>query len=321
MKHLMPRRIAFTLIELLVVIAIIAILIALLVPAVQKVREAANRIDCGNNLKQLALAVHGFHDTYKFMPPTRTASGGFPKLAVPPNAYNGWAIWILPFIEQDNTWRIYDTKIHFGHLNNRRAITQFIPLLTCPSTPIRQRIAPTFVHTGFTVSGAAAADYSTIRNVETSLWTSFPGSVDTYSDATRWGPFSYQSGSNTRVVRFANVTDGLSNTLAYVEDAGRPDRYLTGKVRIAGTWGGSAWADDANEFGLHGCTPSPTNDIRPGIIAINCTNNGEPYAFHTGGMNASLCDGSVRFISESISIRTFARLVTARADEVIGNDF
>jgi prepilin-type N-terminal cleavage/methylation domain-containing protein len=110
---------AFTLIELLVVIAIIAILIGLLLPAVQKIREAANRMQCTNHLKQLGLACHNFHDVTGLTPPSRVASGGFPDLGVPPGAYQGWAAWLLPYIEQDNVGRIYSTQLHFGHLNNR----------------------------------------------------------------------------------------------------------------------------------------------------------------------------------------------------------
>src|SRR6187397_2096703 len=107
------RRLGFTLIELLVVIAIIAILIGLLLPAVQKVREAAARAKCTNNLKQLGLACHNFHDTFNIIPPSRSASGGFPKLGVPANAYQGWAVWILPHLEQQNIRNAYTITLHF----------------------------------------------------------------------------------------------------------------------------------------------------------------------------------------------------------------
>jgi prepilin-type processing-associated H-X9-DG protein len=154
------------------------------------------------------------------------------------------------------------------------------------------------------------SDYSVIRNVETNLYGSFPGDVDVYTEATRWGAFSYNSGSNTRVMRWASVLDGLSNTLFYCEDAGRPALYLAGKRRTSSTVGGSAWSDEASEFGLNGCTPSATSDVR----------HGEPYSFHTSGINVGLCDGSVRFIRESITSRVFARLVTAEAGEIV-DDF
>ena len=318
MNRARARQPGFTLIELLVVIAIIAILIGLLLPAVQKIREAANRMSCTNNMKQLGLACHNFHDVTGVVPPSRTASGGFPALNIPANAYNGWASWLLAYIEQDNVARIYNHQLHFGHASNRDAIKTQIKIFYCPSTPQRNRIAPTFTHGGFTISDAACTDYAVVRHVEPSLWTSFPNDVDQYQDgANNVGPYSYNSGSTIRVMSWAAVTDGLSNTIFYVEDAGRPNRYLTGRVQISGTWGGSAWADEASEFGLHGCTPSATADIRPGLKPMNCTNNGEPYSFHTGGCNHGMCDGSVRFIRESIPIRTYARLITANGGEVV----
>src|SRR5829696_8105197 len=125
------KRPAFTLIELLVVIAIIAILIGLLLPAVQKIREAANRMQCSNHMKQLGLACHNFHDTYGITPPTRCASGGFDYLGVPAGAYQGWAVWLLPFIEQDNVGKIYSTKLHYGDNANRPAIMTHVKIFYC----------------------------------------------------------------------------------------------------------------------------------------------------------------------------------------------
>jgi prepilin-type N-terminal cleavage/methylation domain-containing protein/prepilin-type processing-associated H-X9-DG protein len=319
-------RSAFTLIELLVVIAIIAILIGLLLPAVQKVREAAARAKCANNLKQLGLGCHNFHDTYGILPPSRCASGGFPRLSVPANAYQGWAVWLLPTLEQQNIRNIYDIKLHFGHANNTTAIRTTVNVFRCPSSPTQDRVAPSFTAQGFTVTDAKTADYTVIRFVTDGLRNHQPANLD---PATIGGAFdgvqgvqasahSYSTGTNYRVHSFASITDGLSNTLFYVECAARPDQYRGGRQTGTNNVGASAWADSENEIGLDGCNPADFSS--PGIRAINCKNEGEPYAFHTGGMNACLVDGSVRFMRDSVAIRTFAAMVTAKAGEVFTND-
>jgi prepilin-type N-terminal cleavage/methylation domain-containing protein/prepilin-type processing-associated H-X9-DG protein len=315
-----PARRGFTLVELLVVIAIIGVLVALLLPAVQAARESSRRMQCTSHLRQMGIACHNFHDVHRLVPPSRCASGGFPKLNVPANAYQGWAVWLLPYLEQESLRNIYDTQLHFGHANNRKAIETQISLFYCPSGPNNNRVAPTFTHSSFSVANAACTDYSVSRNVDTGLSSAFPKEVDKYDTSNQWGPFSYNSGSNTRVMNWASVTDGLSTTMFYVEDAGRGNYYLANGKKLASTVAAGAWCDEANEFGFQGCTPSTTTDIRPGLQAINCVNNGEPYAFHPRGMNIGMCDGAVRYIAQSISVRIFARLVTAQAGE-INNEF
>jgi prepilin-type processing-associated H-X9-DG protein len=278
----------------------------------------------------MTLAVHGFHDTHKIFPPSRSASGGFPKLSVPANAYQGYVVWIFPFLDQQNLRNLYNTQLHYGHANNANAIRTQLAVLQCPSTPNPNRVAYTFtVSQGgtFTISNAATTDYTVIRFIEQNLRDSFRAQLDPLTTGPTGETFdgtfgrgasahSYATGTNYRVHNWASVTDGMSNTLFYVECAGRPDGYQMGRQTSTNNIAASAWADSENEIGLNGCN----NGAQPGVQAINCSNSGEVYAFHTGGANVSLCDGSVRFVSQNVSIRIFAAMVTAKAGELAAFD-
>lgn len=306
------RRSAFTLIELLVVIAIIAILITLLVPAVQKVRDAAARTECLNNLKQLGLALHGFHDVNKAFPASGWTMAGPGN---PDGKYVGWRPLTLPFIEQENLQKLYDFKSNWWEGTNPTAAGVTVKVCRCPSAPSREvtsaiakspRPAMTFpVPLGVT-------DYEAIMGVQ-------PASID---------PVLYNANNRFSVmfrnsrVKLTDVYDGTSQTIMIVECAARPLTYRAGRVQpgIANDQG-IGWADSEGPFSFdgasgdgsqEGCTPA--NGC---TASMNRRNDNEPYSFHPGGANFLFADGRAVFISESVPIRVFAALCTRGAGEPV----
>src|SRR4051794_19230948 len=153
MPHSVRTRRAFTLIELLVVIAIIAILIGLLVPAVQKVREAANRSACQNNLHQIGVAMHNFEGTYKGFPPAAVElAAGFPRLGVPPASpalKHGWAPFVLPYIEQEPLPNGYRLDRDWRHADNQAVVSVPVSVFQCPSAPNAGRVFDFAAGNGF----------------------------------------------------------------------------------------------------------------------------------------------------------------------------
>jgi prepilin-type N-terminal cleavage/methylation domain-containing protein len=293
---------AFTLIELLVVIAIIAILIGLLLPAVQKVREAASRMKCSNNLKQLGLAAHNFESTYGGLPPQGVYGTGFPRLGVPANVYHNGLVWLLPYIEQDPLFRSYQVSVNWNHPNNAAARNTQVRVFQCPSTPNPDRLSTVGQFGGS--ESRACQDYF--------AW------YEVWSAAVTAGlaPVAGRAAlKDTTLQALVGITDGTSNTILYSEMAGRPDRYARGQL-VAQNVFGSGWAPPWNlEF--HGVSPTDLATT-PGTCHTNCVNFGSAYSFHSGGANHVLCDGSVRFVRESLSYPVMAALVTAQAGEVAG---
>ena len=300
------RRRGFTLIELLVVIAIIGILIALLLPAVQKVREAANRIKCANNLKQIGLALHNYHDSNGSFPPGQVEN---PKKHI-------WAAYVLPYFEQGNLYRGYSFAVHWYQDLNTAIVTVPLKIMQCPSAEPNRVEGPDNERSGVDVA-AACGDYGAIGNVDQALVDNgyIPGPLPPKPN----GVLADQS-----TPRIAAITAGTSQTRMVGEIAGRPTHYVTGWKVVPYDPNkpvyGSGWADWDNGFQIHGATPDGL--IEPGPCGINCTNKKGIYSFHPGGANVVFADGAVHFLRESISIVTVAALATRAGGEVIaGTDF
>jgi len=297
------RQRAFTLVELLVVIAIIGILIALLLPAVQAAREAARRSQCTNNLKQIGLALHNYHDTYKVLPSARCIK--YVGTALSGTAW-GWGMFILPFIEQQSLHDTISTgnPSLWGALSDpakQPVMQQPLSAFRCPSD-----IAPevntqrTFNYYSQTLS-CATSNYVGSSSSDIPLG-------DSPSDAEYAGVFQGQ-----QPVPFAKVLDGTSNTVAvgerawqYRDNLGARQLAKAAIVYGIASGGGSTaagirWGDTLGA-GVYKLDLNGTSQPDTATIGYN---RGEHCYFseHPGGANFVLCDGSVRFVSSTIEGR------------------
>ena len=310
-----PLRKGFTLIELLVVIAIIAILIGLLLPAVQKVREAASRLKCQNNLKQLGLALQNFHDTHGRFPP---GQAGDHQLLPPwitqlgPLHHEGWAPFILPFIEEENLGKLYRFDLWSADPLNQPVMARPLKIFQCPSAPDQLRYVTSWPFDSTNPPGkGACGDYGPTWGIDPIygpilVANKLIGPSDDYRGVL--APHEMAS--------FSQITDGTSHTILVTEDAGRPTLWQVG--RRGGpdrTNNGGPWAGYNNGFYLRGSNYDGTGDWGP--CAINCTNDREVYSFHPDGANAVFADGSVHFLNAGMSIGTLAALVTRAGGEVV----
>jgi prepilin-type N-terminal cleavage/methylation domain-containing protein/prepilin-type processing-associated H-X9-DG protein len=335
--YLMANRRGFTLIELLVVIAIIAVLIGLLLPAVQKVREAANRMSCSNNLKQIGLALHHYHDSHKTFPPGRNVN----PVDGQGRCFSAYA-YLLPYLEADNLYK----QINFGKNpdtdpENAVALNQTIPYFQCPSDQHQKLQGESAVH-----------------NYPLNTGTTYPVSPRNPSKTPVTGVFFENS-----KVRFADITDGASQTVCISETVvsdGGPDVWdgvspTTGFVLTRGNDNlfngpeltnyatqcsgaglklqqtrGSRWLYGAPGHSMYNHIRPPNDrrvDCRGGIPHSNKTDalwrvlslNVTAHSRHPGGVNALFCDGHVQFISDNISLATWQALGTRNGQEVISD--
>jgi prepilin-type N-terminal cleavage/methylation domain-containing protein/prepilin-type processing-associated H-X9-DG protein len=311
------RRTGFTLIELLVVIAIIGILIALLLPAVQKIREAAARIQCQNNLHQIGLAMHNYHDANSTFPSGHYVTG-------PTNGpylyYANWAILLLPYVEQGPLYNQYDNTVPNTHARNVPVVQTYVKIYTCPTDPNANRIlTPESKNDGATptvsymtgsyrgMSGVSAtgfdqwAGYPTEIVVNQRVNAGYRGVLHTDGPAT-----------GLTAERLTNISDGTSNTLVIGERTTR-----THPTR------GTFWADSFNLYSLGGAfnqSAALLDDYdacsRVASDIAQCK-YGWGSTHTNGGINFVFGDGSVHTIQRNIDMRIFLALATIANGEVI----
>jgi prepilin-type N-terminal cleavage/methylation domain-containing protein/prepilin-type processing-associated H-X9-DG protein len=337
---------AFTLIELLVVVAIIAILIALLLPAVQKVREAAARTQCQNNLKQIGLALHNYEGVYKTFPQVYRPLSSPDPTAPPGTGTYGASVFtlILPYVEQAALQRMININgAALSSVNvppTNPAYSMVVPVYLCPSSPgqptasYSAELANSFNNFGITISYPAGM-----------IW----GRTDYAPDA---GMQADAPGININAgasiicqppdgpVRVTGITDGTSNTMMIVEDAARPTWYGSRAQALVPSYtgapgttpqGGGAWADPLNYIATNGGDPSGSGIAAgggfmgippaPWTCASGCTNDSEIFAFHTGGSNVCFGDGSVRFVKDGLTMYQAFVLLSRAGGEVINFDY
>jgi prepilin-type N-terminal cleavage/methylation domain-containing protein/prepilin-type processing-associated H-X9-DG protein len=327
----------FTLVELLVVIAIIAILISLLLPAVQQVREAAARIQCENNLKQIGLALHNYHDVYKHFPPgyldRNTDPNSTPDLDLGPGW--GWASFLLPFVEQQNVYKQIDFNQTVGSGSNTAISQHPLALFQCPSDPYQQNF-PVY-DSSFTAPVAWLAHGS---YVGCSGWVEcFNGAGGNPSSAGNDGlpgpagaagvGLFYRNSMN----RIASVSDGLSNTIIVGERSGN---------HSPSTWTGAypggrcpAWmaVQPPSPYSPPPGPPYDYADYGEALVLAHGNASHLPsadypifdpdtfYSMHTGqGANFLFGDGSVHFLTSAIDPTTYQALCTIAGGEV-ANDW
>ncbi|MBY0525615.1 MAG: DUF1559 domain-containing protein [Gemmataceae bacterium] len=324
-----PRRAGLSLIELLVVIAIIAVLIALTIPAVQRVRAAADRAACANNMKQLGLALHGHH----------TVKGQFPQGTMNDSLPWGpkrvtWAVWLYPYLEQGNAFKHFDINqapywnaVWYNNANSKGAnapTATRVPSFLCPADRdgivVRRVTYPDYGYHGDFIAANYLAFFGGLN---------YGGAMPGVLQPGQRGVFGLNYGA-----RLADVTDGTSHTLALGE-------YLRALPNYEFDFRGSIWSDQPGYSQLY--TQNTPNTSSPDLfywdwLAVyanhrpdlnrpasrsvpGSTDTAASRSMHWGGVNVLFCDGSVRFVHNTIDVKTWRALGTMAGGETAQGDF
>jgi prepilin-type N-terminal cleavage/methylation domain-containing protein len=311
----------FTLIELLVVIAIIAVLIALLLPAVQQAREAARRSQCKNNLKQVGLALHNYHDTFGTLPiGCRTDSAG--------QWGQSWWVAVLPYIDQAPLYNLWNHSVVSSGYTGQTALIdgKRIAVALCPSSPLPER---TIGHNGGSTEAVALAHYTGISGA-------YPDPTGRVATATMYSDGMFTTGGvlffNSRI-SIRDITDGTTNTMLVGEQSDFLIDPSGGKVSNISSYPHGMW------MGSPGGTERPFNTttvrFTPGYkiseaigndkdgcpntgVCGNMGSNNPVQSAHVGGAHILLGDGGVRFVSANINLATFINLATRDDGKVLG---
>lgn len=331
------RRQGFTLIELLVVIAIIAVLIALLLPAVQQAREAARRTQCKNNVKQIGLALHNYHDTYLAFP-IGSRWGGTAGGTV--SWGQSWWVGILPYVDQAPFFNKWNHELpDSGFTGNATSYAQFkgqrMPFAKCPSSSLDDLCVTnsTWLSAVSNYTGIAGAypDPGT-HSPDINLLIASTGNTPYVS----WTPFSSRGGVLFYLskINIRDITDGTSNTMMVAEqsDIGR-NGALKYDCTSSASWGMWMGADPQLATATSG-TPSTDGRIfnvttvryapgyntfwASGVLPLDAGANNPINSAHVGGVHVLLCDGAVRFVNNNVDMTTWYRLATRDDGQVIG---
>ncbi|MFO0975888.1 MAG: DUF1559 domain-containing protein [Planctomycetaceae bacterium] len=333
---------AFTLIELLVVIAIIAILVALLLPAVQQAREAARRTQCKNNLKQIGIAMHNYHDVHNQFPPSIGWNPGGERQG----AFSD-KVFMLPMLERSNEYskiQLGQFPYHHWYRGDNTSLSGRLPVFNCPSQAMPNM-------------GGADGNFTYSINIGVIRLAPNGTTATSGWEGNHNGIASYlgNPGNQDAVVNFASITDGSSNTAAYAEFGmtlyeGEPVKPRSMQIKTWATGNNQTElrnnclaitsASEAPGAGRHamrgagwawsfvGAGGAYSHNMNPNETGCHCRNNdGDWYgttmmsasSYHTGGVQVCLADGSVRFVSDNVDFGTWVKLGARNDGQVLGD--